>query len=150
MVFGKQVAILIVVADNHYPGFMHNKQDMENGFKLVIRLSRTAKSTFHGVIERNYMEVDPGLTAATSGEDGVANQSPLVTQADVADNEQDNKLLGTNMGSSDHGDVGSQAILSPCLDQEEGIEDLGDHFLLDFIKSFLLFFSPLVFDKWDH
>jgi hypothetical protein len=105
---------------------MHNKQDMENGLKLAIRLSRTAKSTFHGVIDRNYMEVDPGLTAATSGEDEVANQSPLGTQSDVADNEQDHKSLGTNVGSSDHGDVGSRAILSPCLDQEEGVEDLGE------------------------
>jgi hypothetical protein len=24
------------------------------------------------------------------------------------------------------------------------------HFLLDFIKSFLLFFSPLLLNKWDH
>jgi hypothetical protein len=87
MFFGKQIARIIAITDNHYPGFMRNKQDMQNGFKLAIRLSRTAKSTFHGVIDRNYMEVDPGLTAATSGEDEVANQSPLVTQADVADNE---------------------------------------------------------------
>jgi hypothetical protein len=126
MVFGKQVARIIAVADNHYPGFMHNKQDMDNGFKLAISLSRTAKSTFHGVIDNNYMEVEPGLTAATIVEDDVANQSPLGTQADVADNEQDHKSLGTTAGSSDHGDVGSEAIISPCLDQEEGAEDVGE------------------------
>jgi hypothetical protein len=75
--FGKQVARIIAVADNHYPGFMHNKQDMENGFKLAISLSRTAKSTFHGVKYNNYMEVVPGVAAPTIGEDKVANQSPL-------------------------------------------------------------------------
>jgi hypothetical protein len=125
MVFGKQVAIIIAVAYNHYPGFMHNKQDMENGFKLAISLSRTARSTFHGVTDKNYMEVVPGPTAANIGEDEVANQSPLGTQSDVAGNEQYHKSLGTIVGSSDHGDVGSEAILSPCLDQEEGIDDVG-------------------------
>jgi hypothetical protein len=41
-------------------------------------------------------------------------------------NEQDYKSIGSNVGSSDHGDVGSQANLSPCLDQEEGVDDLGE------------------------
>jgi hypothetical protein len=124
MFFGKQIARIIAITDSHYPGFMRNEQDVQNGFKLAISLSQTSKSTFHGVIDRSYMEVDPGLTAATSGEDEVANQSPLGTQADVTDNEQDHKSLGSNVGSSDHGDLGSQASLSPCLDQEEGVEDL--------------------------
>jgi hypothetical protein len=126
MVFGKQVARIIAVADNHYPGFMHNKLELENGFKLAISLSRTAKSTFHRVKDNNYMIVDPGITTATIGEDEVANQSPLGTQSDVADNEQDHKSLGANVGSSDHGDVGSEDILSPCLNQEEGVEDVDE------------------------
>jgi hypothetical protein len=65
-------------------------------------------------------------TTETIGEDEVANQSPLGTQSDVADNEQDHKSLGANVGSSDHGEVGSEAIVSPFLDQEEGIEDVGE------------------------
>jgi hypothetical protein len=77
MFFGKQIARIIAITDNHYPEFMCSKQDMQNGFKLAIHLSRTTKSTFHGVIDRNYMEVVPGLSAATSGEDEVTNQSPL-------------------------------------------------------------------------
>jgi hypothetical protein len=85
MFFGKQIARIIAITDNHYPGFMRNKQDMQNGFKLAIRLSRTAKRTFQGVIYRNYMEVVPLLTAATSGEDEVANQSRLGTQSDVSE-----------------------------------------------------------------
>jgi hypothetical protein len=124
IVFGKQVARIIAVADNHYPGFMHNVQELENGFKLAISLSRTAKSTFHGVKDNNYMIVDPGLLTATIGEDEVATESPLGTQADVADIEQDHKLLGPNVGRSDHGDVGSETIILPCLDQEEGVEDV--------------------------
>jgi hypothetical protein len=126
IVFGKQVARIIAVADNHYPGFMHNVKELENGFKLAISLSRTAKSTFHGVKDNNYMIVDPGLKTATISEDEVATQSPLGTQADVADIEQDHKSLGANVGSSDHGDVGSEAIISPCLDQEEGVQDVGE------------------------
>jgi hypothetical protein len=126
IVFGKQVARIIAVADNHYPGFMHNVQELENGFKLAISLSRTAKSTFHGVKDNNYMIVDPGLLTATIGEDEVATESPLGTQADVADIEQDHKLLGPNVGRSDHGDVGSETIILPCLDQEEGVEDVGE------------------------
>jgi hypothetical protein len=39
IVFGKQVARIIAVTDNHYPGFMHNVQELENGFKLAISLS---------------------------------------------------------------------------------------------------------------
>jgi hypothetical protein len=60
------------------------------------------------------------------GEDEVANQSPLGTQADVADNEQDHKSLGTIVVGSDHGYLGSEAIISPFLDQEEGVEDVGE------------------------
>jgi hypothetical protein len=130
-VFGKQVARIIAVADNHYPGVMHNLQELENGFKLAISLSRTAKSTFHGVKDNNYTIVDPGLTTATIDEDDVANQSPLGTQADVADNEQDHKSLGDNVGSSDHGDAVSEAILSPCLDQEKGVGDVGERYVAD-------------------
>jgi hypothetical protein len=71
MFFGKRIARIKAITDNHYPGFMLNEQYMHNGFKVAIRLSQTAKSTFHGVIDRSYMEVVPGLTDATSGEDEV-------------------------------------------------------------------------------
>jgi hypothetical protein len=130
-VFGKQVARIIAVADNHYPGVMHSLQELENGFKLAISLSRTAKSTFHGVKDNNYTIVDPGLTTAKIGEDEVANQSPLGTQADVAENEQDHKSLGDNVGSSDHGDAVSEAILSPCLDKEKGVGDIGEPYVAE-------------------
>jgi hypothetical protein len=132
IVFGKQVARIIAVADNHYPRVMHNLQELENGFKPAISLSQTAKTTLHGEKDNNYMIVDPGLTTATIGEDEVANQSPLGTQADVADNKQDHKSLGDNVGSSDNGDVVSEAILSPCLDQEEGVGDAGEPYVADY------------------
>jgi hypothetical protein len=39
MVFGKQVARIIAVADNHYPGFMHNEKQMDNALQLAVQLS---------------------------------------------------------------------------------------------------------------
>jgi hypothetical protein len=39
------------------------------------------------------MEVVSGFTSVTSGEHEVSNQTPLGTQSDIADNEQDHKSV---------------------------------------------------------
>jgi hypothetical protein len=123
LVFGKQVARIIAIADNHYPGFMHNKKQMDNALQFAFHLSRTSKITYGGVKDMNYMEQIPRTTEATEGEQEKRDQSPLGTQSDVKDNEQDRKTSGSDPGSNDHGEGVSQANLSPCLNQEGGIDN---------------------------
>jgi hypothetical protein len=56
LVFFKQVARLIAIVDNHYPGLMFNRRQMNDTLQHAIHLSRTTNSTYSDVENRNYMD----------------------------------------------------------------------------------------------
>jgi hypothetical protein len=57
MVFIKKVARIIAIADNHYPGFMHNIKQMNDALQLAIHFTRSEKNTYKDMEDRNYMEI---------------------------------------------------------------------------------------------
>jgi hypothetical protein len=42
--FVNKVAIIIAIANNHYPGFIHNIKQMNDALQLAIHFNRTAKN----------------------------------------------------------------------------------------------------------
>jgi hypothetical protein len=56
LVFVIKVVIIIAIADNHYPGFMHNIKQMNDARQQAIHFTRTAKNTYKDIEDRNYME----------------------------------------------------------------------------------------------
>jgi hypothetical protein len=56
MVFIRKVARIIEIADNHYPGIMHNIKQINDDLQLAIHYTRTNKNTYKGIEDRNYME----------------------------------------------------------------------------------------------
>jgi hypothetical protein len=54
--FVNKVAIIIAIADNHYPGFMHNIKQMNDALQLAIHFTRTTKNTYKDIEDINYME----------------------------------------------------------------------------------------------
>jgi hypothetical protein len=56
LVFVKKVARIIAIADNHYPGFMHNIKQMNDALQLAIHFTRTTKNTYKDIEDINYME----------------------------------------------------------------------------------------------
>jgi hypothetical protein len=126
LVFIKQVARIIAIADNHYPVFMLNSKQMNDALQHAIYLSRTAKSTYSDVEDRNYMEPILQNEEVKEADQEKAEQSPLGTHADVVDNEQDDKLPESHQVSSGHGDAGTQEDFSSCLNQESGNDDTNE------------------------
>jgi hypothetical protein len=52
-VFKRKVAKIIAIADNHYPGFMHNIKEMNDALQLAIHFTRTAKNAYKEIEDRN-------------------------------------------------------------------------------------------------
>jgi hypothetical protein len=48
-VFVRKVARIIAIADNHYPGFMHNIKQMNDALQLAIHFTRAAKNMYKDI-----------------------------------------------------------------------------------------------------
>jgi hypothetical protein len=121
LIFVRNVARIIAIADTHYPGFVHNIKQINDALQLTTHLTRTAKNTYKDIEDRNYMERISQTEVEKEAEEERAETSLLGTQVDnslgmnqersqhrVVDNEQNHKLPGSPQGSSGHGDAGTQ------------------------------------------
>jgi hypothetical protein len=56
LVFIRKVSKVIAIADNHYPGLMHNIKKINDALQLVIHYTRTVKNMYMDIEDKNYMD----------------------------------------------------------------------------------------------